>query len=158
MLATLRCRFMAKVLASWFGTGLILRRIRGGDDGSGTVGSVVAFGLALALGPYGWQVQLTAAVVVTGLSVWSSHQFAHEGDPGWIVIDEAAGTLVATIGVGFYPALVGLVVFRVADITKRFPLVRAAERLPGGVGITADDVVAGLWGLGAAWAATWGFG
>ena len=41
--------------------------------------------------------------------------------------------------------------FRIADITKRFPLVQRAESLPVGIGITADDVVAGLWGLGAAW-------
>ena len=107
----------------------------------------------MLLAPSGWIVQLVAALVVTVASVWSSHQFADEGDPGWIVVDEAAGTLIATIGVGIGPALVGLVVFRVADITKRFPGVSRAEALPGGVGITADDVVAGLWGLAAAWSA-----
>ena len=85
------------------------------------------------------------------LSVWASERFADEGDPAWVVVDEAAGTFLATIGVSIWPALVGFAVFRVADITKRFPLVRQAERLPGGLGITADDVVAGLWGLGAAW-------
>lgn len=144
---------MAKLLASWFGSGLIMRRIRGDDGGSGTIGSVVAFVMALALSPLGWGVQAAAAVVVTALSVWSSSRFAAEGDPGWIVIDEAAGTLIATIGVGPPAAIAGLVVFRLADISKRFPLVRAAERLPGGYGITADDVVAGLWGLAAAWIA-----
>ena len=142
---------MAKLLASWFGSGLLMRRIRGDDGGSGTVGSVVAFALALALAPLGWAVQAAAALLVVGLSVWSSNQFASEGDPGWIVIDEAAGTLIATIGVGAMAALAGLIVFRLADITKRFPLVRAAETLPGGYGITADDVVAGVWGLLAAW-------
>ena len=118
------------------------------------MGSVVAFGLALLLGNIGWQAQLAGAAVVTLLSVWAAGQFAEEGDPGWVVIDEAAGTLIATIGVGFSGALVGLIVFRVADITKRFPLVRPAEGLSGGVGITADDVVAGLWGLAGAWIAT----
>lgn len=115
------------------------------------MGSLVAFGLAMALAPIGWVAQLAVAVVVTVVSVWSANHFADEGDPGWIVIDEAAGTLIATIGVGFFPALIGLVVFRAADITKRFPLVRRAENLPAGVGITADDVAAGLWGLAAAW-------
>ena len=145
---------MARILASWFGSGLLLRRIRGSDSGSGTVGSVAAFVLVVLLAPYGWRVQLFAALIVTGLSVWSSHQFASEGDPGWIVIDEAAGTLIATIGVGFVPALIGLIIFRVADITKRFPLVSQAERLPGGLGITGDDVVAGMWGLAGAWLST----
>ena len=144
---------MARLLASWFGTGLILGRIRGSDSGSGTVGSVTAFVIVLLIAPLGWQIQIAVAVAVTALSVWASHQFSGDGDPGWIVIDEAAGTFIATIGVATVPAIVGLVVFRFADITKRFPGVSAAERLPGGVGITADDVVAGLWGLGAAWIA-----
>ena len=115
------------------------------------MGGLVALVPALLLARVGWVAQLVAAVVVTLISVWASEQFADEGDPAWVVVDEAAGTFVATIGVSIWPALVGFAVFRVADITKRFPLVRQAERLPGGLGITADDVVAGLWGLGAAW-------
>lgn len=106
---------------------------------------------ALLLARVGWTAQLVAAVVVTALSIWASGRFTNEGDPGWVVIDEAAGTFLATIGVSAGPALVGFAVFRIADITKRFPLVKKAESLPGGLGITADDVVAGLWGLAAAW-------
>ena len=71
-------------------------------------------------------------------------------DPGWVVIDEAAGTFLATIGLGIPAAIVGWIVFRVADIAKKaFPGVAAAERLPGG--IMADDLVAGLYGLAAGW-------
>ena len=139
------------MLASWFGSGLILRRVRGVDDGSGTVGAALALVVALALIPVGWGAQLGAALIVTGLSVWSAHQFADEGDPGWIVIDEAAGTMLATIGLGVAPALVAFVLFRIADITKRFPGVAPAERLPGGWGITADDLVAGGWALAGGW-------
>jgi phosphatidylglycerophosphatase A len=70
------------------------------------------------------------------------------GDAGWIVIDEAAGAFVATIGLLGWPALVGFLVFRVADIAKsRFTGVLQAEHLPGAIGITADDIVAGLYGL-----------
>ena len=116
----------------------------------GALGALIP---ALLLARVGWEAQLAAAVVVTGLSIWASGRFADEGDPNWIVVDEAAGTFLATIGVSLWPALIGFAVFRVADITKAFPLVRRAERLPGGLGITADDIVAGLWGLGAAWAA-----
>ncbi|MDE0171218.1 MAG: phosphatidylglycerophosphatase A [bacterium] len=144
---------MDRVLASWFGCGLILRRFRGVDAGSGTVAGLVTLVPALLLGRAGWTAQLLAALVVTALSIWASGRFSGEGDPAWVVIDEAAGTFVATIGVGVGPALIGFVVFRIADITKRFPFVSKAEALPGGLGITADDVVAGLWGLGAAWIA-----
>jgi phosphatidylglycerophosphatase A len=49
------------------------------------------------------------------------------------------------------PAVVALAVFRVADITKRFPGVAQAERLSGATGIVADDLVAGLYGLAAGW-------
>lgn len=148
-----------KLLASWFGTGLILRRWRGSDAGSGTVGALLALGMALSLGAaWGWGAQAAAATVVTGASVWAGGAAASragEDDPAWVVIDEAAGAFIAVIGVGWAAALGGFIVFRVADATKRFPLVRMAERLPGGWGITADDVAAGLWGLAAAWLIHW---
>lgn len=149
---------MDMVIASWFGCGFIPRMVRGSDEGAGTVGAVGALIPALLLARAGWGVQLAAAAAVTGLSVWAAGRFAGEGDPGWVVVDEAAGTFLATIGVSAGPALIGFLVFRIADITKAFPLVRRAERLPGGLGITGDDLAAGLWGLGAAWAAQalWG--
>ena len=141
-----------RLVASWFGTGLALRRIRGADDGSGTVGAAATLVLVWLLHPMGWEAQLTGAVVATAASLWSSAPFAEaEGDPGWVVVDEAAGTLLATIGLGPVAAVVAFVVFRVADITKRFPGVALAERLPGAVGITADDLVAGAWALAIGW-------
>lgn len=144
---------MARLIASWFGCGFIPRLVRGSDEGAGTVGALGAFIPALLLARAGWAAQLTAAAAVTGLSLWAAGRYADEGDPPWVVVDEAAGTFLAVIGVSIGPALIGFLVFRIADITKVFPLVRKAERLPGGLGITADDLAAGLWGLGAAWAA-----
>jgi phosphatidylglycerophosphatase A len=64
-------------------------------------------------------------------------------DPGEIVIDEVAGLWVALALTPQALALPALFLFRVIDILKPFP-VNAAERLPGGVGIMADDVVGGL--------------
>ncbi|HVR32577.1 MAG TPA: phosphatidylglycerophosphatase A [Acidimicrobiia bacterium] len=149
---------MHRIVASWFGSGLVLRRVRGSDAGSGTVGGAIALAMSLALGRLGWGAQLVTALLVIGLSVWSSRGFAHgpdDTDPGWVVVDEAAGTFVATIGLAAGPAIVAWVVFRAADIFKNvFPGVAAAEGLPGGIGITADDVVAGLYGLATGWALT----
>ena len=158
---------MRRLIASWFGTGLLLGKLRGSDMGSGTVAAAVTFALGWALTPWGWVAQLAAAIVVTGLSVWTAQPFAHggvdpgsapgvapskEGDPGWVVVDEAAGTLIAMIGLGLPAAIAGWFVFRAADIFKdRFPGVAAAERLAGGVGITTDDAVAGCYGLAAGW-------
>lgn len=145
---------MHRTIASWFGSGLILGRLRGDHSGSGTIGAAVALGMTLLIAPFGWHWQVVAALVATGLSLWSAAPFAEHGaDPGWIVADEAAGMFVASIGLGLPATLVAFVVFRVADITKKFPGVAAAERLHGALGITADDLVAGVWALAAGWAA-----
>ena len=149
---------MHRVVASWFGSGLLLRRLTGSDSGSGTVGAALALVMSLAVGRVGWAAQIVATIAVVGLSVWSSSPFARDdddSDPGWVVVDEAAGTFVATIGLTGAPVAVAWVVFRAADIFKSgFPGVAAAEGLPGGVGITADDLVAGVYGLAAGWLVT----
>jgi phosphatidylglycerophosphatase A len=145
-------RRVDRFVASWFGTGLLLGRIRGSDAGSGTVGAAFALIPAVALGLVGWWAQLAGALLVAAASLWSTRRFAqHDGDPGWIVVDEAAGTFLAVIGLNGWSVAVAFVVFRVADISKRFPGVAAAERLGGALGITADDLMAGLWALGAGW-------
>lgn len=141
---------MHRLVASWFGTGLILGKLRGSHLGSGTVGALFAFPIAYLIGVwFGWQAQVAAAVVMIAVSVWATRPLvASEGDAGWICVDEVAGTFVAVIGLGFWPAVLAWAVFRVADIKKAWaPGVSAAEGLDGAVGVTADDVVAGLYGL-----------
>lgn len=144
---------MHRLIASWFGVGLILGRIRGSHLGSGTVGALFALSVALLVGHWlGWQAQVAAAAVVTAASVWSAKPFvATEGDAGWICVDEAAGAFIAVIGLGLWPGVVvAWLVFRSADIFKNLaPGVGWADRLPGAIGITADDVIAGLYGLAA---------
>jgi len=142
---------VTRLIASWFGSGLILGRARGSDAGSGTVASVFAFPVAIWLGSFGILAQVGAAVVVTALAIWSvSDLVGDAGDAGWIVIDEAAGTFIATISLGWGPGLVALVIFRVADIFKAgFPGVARAEKIPGATGVIADDVIAALYGLAA---------
>lgn len=135
---------MRRLLASSLGLGLILRRLRGSDSGSGTLGAALALPLALAVSHPGVEAICVAAVVGTGL--WAAGPFA-KGDPGWIVIDETAGAWLATVGLGGWPLLVAWMVARIGDITKWPPGVGAAERLPGTWGVMADDLVAGAYGL-----------
>lgn len=146
---------MARLVASFFGSGLILRRLRGSDHGSGTLGAAIALVLSLMLGGVGAWAQATALVLTVVASLLAVREFAStEGDPPWVVVDEAAGTFLATLGLTGPAAVVGWVVFRAADICKRFfPGVAAAERLPGAWGVTADDLVAGVYGLAAGWLA-----
>lgn len=150
---------MARLIASWFGTGLILGRFRGADGGSGTVGSVFALALSLLLRPIGVWAQAIGALVVLALAIWSVNRVvADEGDAGWIVVDEAAGTMVATIGLALVPALIGFAVFRIADIFKRwFPGVAMADSRHGAAGVIGDDLVAGLYGLAAGALTMWLF-
>lgn len=145
---------MQRLLSSWFGTGLVLGRLRGSDVGSGTVGAAFALPLGLLAGIGGWPWQLGIALAVILIGVWAAEPYSRShGDPGWVVIDEAAGALVAIIGLGVPAALVAWTVFRIADIFKRaFPGVAAAERLPGAIGVMTDDLVAALYGLAAGWA------
>jgi phosphatidylglycerophosphatase A len=142
---------MRRILASSFGLGLIPRRIRGSDAGAGTVGAALAIPLALAVDSLWLEIPLVAVVAMAG--VWAARPFA-SGDPGWIVIDETAGAWLGVIGLGGWPFVIGWMVARAADITKWPPGVGAAERLPGAWGVMADDLVAGLYGLAAGWAAT----
>ena len=148
-LCSFTLRAVARLIASFFGSGLLLGRIRGSHRGSGTVGGALALVVSLLLPPlYGRLTALGATIV---LGIWSIQALRlGDDDPGWVVIDEAAGTFVATIGLGIPGAIVGWLVFRAADIAKKaFPGVAAAERISGG--IMADDLVAGLYGLAAGW-------
>ncbi len=139
---------MRRILASSLGLGLILRRLRGSDDGAGTLGAALAIPLALAV--ENGRLEVALVIAVTAIGVWAAHPFA-AGDPGWVVIDETAGAWLGVIGLGGWPFVIGWVVARAADITKWPPGVRAAERLPGAWGVMADDLLAGLYGLAAGW-------
>ena len=69
-------------------------------------------------------------------------------DPGFVVIDEVIGQWIALLfsPAGWRYGLIALVLFRLFDIAKPFP-VRRFERLPAGWGIVFDDVAAGLYAL-----------
>jgi phosphatidylglycerophosphatase A len=98
--------------------------------------------------PAAWQAALVALIVVVG--TWASTEAAHHfgrEDPGFVVIDEVAGQLVTLflLHVGVVGAALGFLVFRALDIVKPWPA-RRFEDLPGGFGIMADDVMAGVYG------------
>lgn len=145
-----------RFVASGFLVGLIPSKLWGSDTGAGTFGAALAAGVGLLWWRQAWWVHVTVFVLFLALSLWSARPFSEDhSDPGWIVIDEMAGTFVAVIGLSGIPWVVAVAVARLADIFKVLPGVSGAERLPGAVGITMDDVVAGLYGLGAGWLTWW---
>jgi phosphatidylglycerophosphatase A len=144
----------AWTIATFFGAGL-------GKPGPGTWGSVSAL---LVWAAFAWglhpasQTLLLALLAAIALSLLlgipASTIVARESgrhDPQFVVIDEVAGQWIALIGsrAEWRHALIALVLFRLFDITKPFP-VRQLEKLPDGWGIVLDDVGAGLYALGVA--------
>ena len=94
--------------------------------------------------------QLALIVLISIVGTWAATRAAvHFGreDPGQVVIDEVAGQLVtlALTGAGLTAAIAGFFIFRILDIIKPYPANRF-ERLHGGVGIMADDLMAGVYG------------
>ena len=147
---------MRRFIAAGFGVGLIPSRLWHSDSGAGTFGAALAAALSLIWWHRPWWFHLGVFAVFLALSLWSAAPFAGDhADPGWIVIDEMAGTFVAVIGLSGWPWVVAVVVARLADIFKVLPGVAGAEALEGSVGITMDDVVAGLYGLAAGWLVFW---
>jgi phosphatidylglycerophosphatase A len=68
-------------------------------------------------------------------------------DPQFVVIDEVAGQWMTFLLLPVTPVnlILGTVLFRVFDIWKPFPI-RKLESIKGGVGIMADDLLAGVYG------------
>lgn len=115
----------------------------------GTAASLVAAIIAWPIARFlGWQALAALSIAVAAFGIPVSAAYADETgkeDPGDCVIDEVAGQWLAcafapVTGFGF---LVAFLLFRLFDMAKPWP-VSAAERLKGGLGIVADDVVAGV--------------
>ena len=149
--------FYDKVLATALGAGYW-------PWGPGTMGAAVGVLLwwlaSLALSPQNLLIATIIAIVfVTLISVPSINRLERQWgeDPSRVVIDEVAGVWVVLLGVP-HAALAGgspvplwgwvlsaFILFRFFDIVK--PLgVRKMESLPGGWGVMADDLLAGVYG------------
>ena len=138
----------AWAVGTFFGAGYL-------KPGPGTYGSVAAvllwYGTGKALDSSGVGLvvgTLVAAVLVTSVGIPASTIVAREAgreDPGFVVVDEVAGQLLALAVMPVKPATaaVALVLFRLFDIFKPWPI-RKLEALPEGTGIMLDDVAAGL--------------
>jgi phosphatidylglycerophosphatase A len=144
----------AWTVATFFGAGF-------GKPGPGTWGSVAAvllwaaFAWGLHPSPQALLIALLIGIALTLLlGIPAATIVARESglhDPQIVVIDEVAGQWIALLGshANWRHALIALVLFRLFDMTKPFPL-RRLEDLPEGWGIVLDDVGAGLYALGVA--------
>jgi len=139
----------ATLVASFFGAG----RLRPGPGTWGSLATVIVWALASSRIPVASRTWATiiAAATVTLIGIPAATLVARSSglkDPQFVVIDEVAGQLVALIAVplAWKTFLAGLILFRVFDIWKPFPI-RRLERLPEGTGIVVDDLGAGIYAL-----------
>jgi phosphatidylglycerophosphatase A len=133
---------LARVVATWFGCGY-------SPVAPGTVGTLGTLPLVYALATLGPAAYWAGTVVVTVLGVWASDRHARalgEKDPSSAVIDEVSGTLIAVgfvLDAGLAAIVAAVLLFRLFDIWKPGP-VNTVQKLPGGLGVMADDVLAGI--------------
>lgn len=132
-----------RALSTWFGCGA-------SKLAPGTMGSFGAIPVHLGLRLLPLPLHLVAVAGITALGVWSSNEMAKAmgvEDPQCVVIDEVAGTLIAMSMVRNGPIgvqVLALGLFRLFDIWKPGVIDTVQHAKPEGVGIMADDVLAGL--------------
>lgn len=115
----------------------------------GTFGSLAALPVCLliSLMSVGSASIFVGALVV--LSIWIAHaaeKLEAQKDPKQVVVDEICGMAVALFAMPFTPVFIigGFALFRVFDILKPFPIRWVDKKVPGGLGIVLDDVIAGV--------------
>lgn len=115
----------------------------------GTAGSLLGLPLAYVFvwfGPYGYMTA-TFLFAIFSMVIAQLYLFHSQSeDPQEVVIDEIAGMLIALTWIPFHPLTWGaaFLLFRILDATKPGPIGVVDERIKGGVGVVADDLVAGL--------------
>lgn len=134
----------AKFIGTWFGVGLA-------PKAPGTFGSVAALPFAYLIQIYaGNAVLFMAAVIAFVIGCIACHYYlpyVDARDPKEMVIDEVSGQwlLLSVMFPTLHSYVVGLVLFRLFDILKPFPVSVADRRIHGGFGVMFDDTLAAIY-------------
>jgi phosphatidylglycerophosphatase A len=139
---------LSYLFSTGFGSGLV-------PFAPGTSGSIFAFLIAFS---YSFILEtplfifkLSLAILIslfgflaTEICLQNLSEFEEE-DPQSIVVDEIAGYFISILFIPWTPInlLLGLILFRIFDITKP-GLIKKIEKAPGGAGIMLDDILAGI--------------
>jgi phosphatidylglycerophosphatase A len=131
------------IVASVFGIGYF-------PFASGTVASLVALPIALLILLHGGAIVLVgSSLIAFAIGVWACGDHvraAGREDPSECVIDEVAGQWLACAfaSISLPSMALAFALFRLFDIWKPWPVGWADRELPGGLGVMADDMIAGL--------------
>jgi phosphatidylglycerophosphatase A len=134
------------------GLGIGLAPVMPGTFGT-LLGLPLAWGLNRAEWPLAIELLAIAAIILAGIPLCGrAARLLGKTDPGCVVFDEIAAVplVFLLVRITFSTAILGFIWFRVFDITKPWP-VRRLERLPGGLGIMIDDVMAAVFAGIALW-------
>ena len=114
----------------------------------GTIGSLIALGTGYLIASLSLGVLVAAILAISIIGIFSAECYGqHEGkkDAPEVIIDEVAGQwiplVIIPLEIEWYIA--AFLLFRFFDISKIGP-VGHVERLSGGIGVMADDLVAGV--------------
>lgn len=99
-------------------------------------------------------IMLLVIFAVTLIGIWAAtrvEKASQKKDPSIVVIDEVAGQMIALLSGPFWiqtwwSIVTAFILFRAFDIWKPYPI-RRLEGLESGLGIMADDVLAGIYAL-----------
>ncbi len=142
----------------------------------GTMGSLVGVGIYLAVWGWLYEIleanaargrlnllyvftpqlafMLLVIFLITIAGIWAAtrvEKASQKKDPSKVVIDEVAGQMIVLLSGPFWihtwwSILSAFILFRAFDIWKPYPI-RRLETLESGLGIMADDVLAGIYAL-----------
>lgn len=142
-----RAKLFHIIIASGFGSGF-------SPFAPGTAGALVAVIIWTVLFyviPFNILLVVTSLLIVlfTAAGIWSADKLESEWgkDPSKVVVDEMVGIWIALLAVpvgNVWYILFAFLLFRFFDIFK--PLgIRKMEQLEGGIGVMADDILAGIY-------------
>ena len=116
----------------------------------GTVASIVALPFAWAIAYFlGRFALMGAAILALAVGAWACELYVHakgQNDPSECVIDELAGQWIvcAFAPLNFWAYALAFLLFRLLDIFKPWPISYVERKVPGGLGVMADDVAAAI--------------
>ncbi|MGC6518011.1 MAG: phosphatidylglycerophosphatase A [Candidatus Puniceispirillaceae bacterium] len=114
----------------------------------GTFGSLVAVILGYFILSAGWFWLAIATLIALITGIWASsvyESYAQKKDASEVIIDEVAGqwSVLLVAPLSFEGFIAAFLLFRLFDIFKPFPI-NKADAIEGGIGVMADDMVAGF--------------
>lgn len=116
----------------------------------GTVGSLFALLFIPIIITFNNITSIIFFSVITSLGIWAAHNYAYntKEDPSEVIIDEFIGMLLTIyivklfFEVSLFVTIISLIVFRIFDILKPWPINFCDKNIKGGLGIMVDDLIA----------------